>query len=190
MNNTNTIYLIDLDRKKLVNFIDLVERIRQLRFVSELQKNNLFDIIDSRKNTPKPDEELLRSFILDIRKVYMAKEPTSFNKMFPILMKYVDGEEKRGLQRCQKDYEENLKLNFPAGIPVKQSKTIKNILDDWFYGYYFHEKDNKRKTISQLGRRQDLYKWLFINNLDCLFQFAVALENLSKKLLCRDQTTY
>ena len=188
MNNTIVINLTDFDYEKLVNFIDLVERIRQLKFVSELQKNSLFDIIYSRKNTSKPDEESLRSFILDIRKLYMTKESTSFKKMFPVWTRYVDGEEKRELQKCQNDYEENLKISFPAGIPTKESKTIKDIIDDWFYGYYVHEERNKKEALSQLGKAKDFYKWIFMDNLGDFLEFALALENLSKKLLYRNQS--
>ena len=47
--------------------------------------------------------------------------------MFPIFMQYVDSDEKTELQKCQSDYEENLTISFPAGIPVKESKTIKDI---------------------------------------------------------------
>jgi len=175
------------DRNKILNFIDLVERIRARPFMSEFQKNNLFDIIHSRPNTSKPDEELLRSFLLDVRKLYLEKEPTSFKKMFPVFMRYTSPDEKIELQKCQSDYEEILTMSFPAGIPVKESKTIKNIIDDWFYGHYFHEKDQKKKdTISSLGGVADFYKWIFVDNLGgFVFEFAFSLEDLSKKILLR-----
>ncbi len=178
--------MTDSDHKKITNFVDLVGHIRSLPFMAEFQKNNLFNIIYSRPNLPKPDEESLRSFILDIRKLYMESEATSFIKMFPIFMKYVSPDEKKELQKCQSDYDENLKISFPAGIPVKESKTIKNILDDWFYGKYFHEDEKKKNTISQLGKAEDFYKWILIDNIGgFVFDFAFGLENLAKKLLSR-----
>lgn len=181
-----TIQLADSDREKLQNFVDLVSRIRMRPFMREFEKNNLFNY--SRPEFQKPDEELLRSFIMDVRKLYMEKEPTSFKKMFPVFMKYVRTEEKIELQRCQDDYEENLKISFPAGMPVKESKTIKDILDDWLYGHYIHEDAKKKNTLSQLGGVKDFYKWIFIDNLGgIVFDFAFALENLSKKLLGRDR---
>jgi hypothetical protein len=180
--------LTDSDRKKITSFVDLVGRIRVRPFMAEFQKNNLFDIIYSRKNVPKPDEELLRSFILDVRKLYMESEETSFKKMFPILMKYVSADEKIELQKCQSDYDENLTISFPAGIPVKESKTIKDILDDWFYGHYLHEDEKKKDTLSNLGVAKDFYKWIFVDNLGgFVFEFAFALENLSKRILIKDQ---
>ena len=183
--------LTDSDRKKITDFIDLVGRIRARPFMAEFQKNNLFDIIHSRPNAPKPDEELFRSFIMDVRKLYMEKEPTSFKKMFPVFMQYVSLDEKIELQKCQSDYEENLTISFPAGIPVKESKTIKNILDDWFYGHYFHEYDEKKKnTISQLGGAEDFYKWIFVDNIGgFVFDFAFSLEDLAKRLLSREGAT-
>jgi len=182
--------LTDPDRKKITDFVDLVERIRARPFMVEFQKNNLFDIIGigSQPNVQKPDEELLRSFILDVRKLYMESEPTSFKKMFPIFMQYVSPDEKMELQKCQSDYDGNLQISFPAGIPVKESKTIKNILDDWFYGHYLHEEEKKKNTLSNLGGAEKFYKWIFVDNLGgFVFGFAFALEDLSKKLLHRDQ---
>ena len=105
--------IISSDRKKITDFIDLVGRIRARPFMAEFQKNNLFDIIYSRQNPPKPDEELLRSFILDVRKLYMESDATSFKKMFPVFMQYVSSDEKIELQKCQSDYEENLAISFP-----------------------------------------------------------------------------
>jgi|GEM_PF-3076981 len=183
-----TAHLTDSDRKKITDFVALVERIRARPFMAEFQKNNLFDIIYPRPNTQKPDEELLRSFILDVRKLYMESESTSFKKMFPIFMQYVDSGEKIELQKCQNDYEENLTISFPAGIPVRESKTIKNILDDWFYGHYLHEEEKKKNTLSNLGGFDDFYKWIFVDNLGgFVFGFAFSLEDLSKKLLRRDK---
>ena len=182
--------LSDIDRKNLENFIDLIQRIRQSKFIAELPMNNVFNIIHQKKDTPKMDEDLLRSFIMDIRKVYMAKEPTGFVRMFPVFMKYVSGEEKQELQRCKSDYEENLKICFPAGIPVKESKTVKNILDDWLYGHYLHEEEDKKKTLSELGKSRDFYKWMFVDNLGGLVEFAYALEDLAKKLIYRTGKTY
>ncbi|OGY64163.1 MAG: hypothetical protein A3B92_01315 [Candidatus Harrisonbacteria bacterium RIFCSPHIGHO2_02_FULL_42_16] len=180
--------LLDSDRKKITNFMDLVGRIRARPFMAEFEKNNLFNIIYPRSNVQKPDEELLRSFILDVRKLYMESEPTSFKKMFPVFMQYVMPDEKIELQKCQNDYEENLTISFPAGIPVKESKTIKNILDDWFYGHYLHEDEKKKNTLSNLGGAEDFYKWIFVDNLGgFVFEFSFSLENLSKKLLYRDQ---
>ena len=80
----------DSDHKKITDFVDLVGRIRARPFMAEFQKNNLFNIIYSRPTAQKPDEELLRSFILDVRKLYMESEPTSFKKMFPVFMKYAN----------------------------------------------------------------------------------------------------
>lgn len=179
--------ITDSDRKKIIDFVDLVERIRTRPFMAEFQKNNLFDIIHSRQDAPKPDEELLRSFILDVRKLYMESEATSFKKIFPVLMQYVDSDEKTELQKCQSDYEENLTICFPAGIPVKESKTIKNILDDWLYGHYLHEDEKKKDTLANLGGAEDFYKWIFVDNLGgFVFEFGFALEDLSKKILLRE----
>ncbi len=184
---TRTIQLTVSDRQKIIDFVDLVGRIRARPFMAEFQKNNLFDIIHSRPNPQKPDEELLRSFILDVRKLYMESEPTSFKKMFSVFMQYVRPDEKIELQKCQKDYEENLAISFPAGIPVKESKTIKNILDDWFYGHYLHEDEKKKNTLSNLGRAGDFYKWIFVDNLGgFVFGFAFSLEDLAKRLLSRE----
>lgn len=182
------IHLTDSDRQKLESFVDLVRRIRARPFMAEFQKNNLFNY--SRPETQKPDEELLRSFIMDVRKLYIEKESTSFKRMFPIFEKYVQSEEKVELQRCQDDWEENLQISFPAGMPVKESKTIKDILDDWLYGHYIHEDAKKKNTLSQLGGVKDFYKWIFIDNLGgIVFDFAFALENLAKKLLYRGKAT-
>lgn len=182
--------IISSDRKKITDFIDLVGRIRARPFMAEFQKNNLFDIIHSRPNAPKPDEELFRSFIMDVRKLYMEKEPTSFKKMFPVFMQYVSPDEKIELQKCQSDYEEILKISFPAGIPAKEKKTIKNILDDWLYGHYLHEEEDKKKTLSELGKSREFYKWMFADNLGGLVEFAYSLEDLAKKLIYRTGKTH
>ncbi len=176
----------DSDKMKINNFIELIERIRLRPFMAEFKKNNLFDIIHSRPDTQKPDEELLRSFILDVRKLYMESEATSFMKMFPIFIKYARPEEKAEIQKCQKDYEENLTIRFPAGIPVQESKTIKDILDDWLYGHYLHEDEKKKDTLANLGGLEDFYKWIFVDNLGgFVFEFAFALEDLGRRLLAR-----
>ena len=179
--------ITDSDRKKITDFIDLVGRIRARPFMAEFQKNNLFDIIHSRQNAPKPDEDLLRSFILDVRKLYMESEPTSFKKMFPVFMRYIDSDEKIELQKCQSGYDENLTISFPAGIPVKESKTIKDIIEDWLYGKYFHEDEDKKNTLANLGGAEDFYKWIFVDNLGgFIFDFAFSLEDLAKRLLSRE----
>ncbi len=182
----------DSNYKKIKKFIDLVESIQERKFTLQFQKNNLFDIIYSQPNTQKPDEELLRSFILDIRKLYMEKEPTNFKKMFPILMQYTNKNEEVELQEYWNNYEENLKIKiFPVGFLTKKSKTIKDIIDDWFYGHYFHEDEKEKSTLSNLDKSgRDFYKHIFINNLDVLFNTALFLNNLSKKILNRNYSDF
>ena len=175
------------DYKKLVNFISLVEKIRVRPFMSEFQKTDLFDVIYARQDALKPNEELLRSFSMDVRKLYMESEPTSFKKMFPIFMRYASASEKIELQKCQNDYEENLQISFPVSILAKESKTIKDIIDAWFYGDYFHEDEKHKDTLANLGRAKGFYRWIFVDNLGgFIFGFAFSLEDLSKKLLYRN----
>ena len=47
--------IIDSDRKKITNFVDLIQRIRARPFMAEFKKNNLFDIyIRSTKHPKSP----------------------------------------------------------------------------------------------------------------------------------------
>lgn len=180
------VQLTDDDRKKINNFIDLITGIKTRPFITEVKKNFPSNIILPQPDAKEPDEELLRSFIMDVRQLYMESEKTSFKKMFPVLMKYAQPDEKIELQKCQNDYEENLKFKFPVGILLKESKTIKEILDDWLYGRYLHGGDKKKNTLANLGGFKNFYKWIFVDNLcSFVFEFAFALENLSKKLLYR-----
>ena len=175
------------DRTKILNFIELISQIRQRPFIQEFSKNSPSNFIYNQSDSQAPNEELLRSFLLDVRKLYMEREPTSFKKMVPIFMKYVELDEKIELQKFQNEYEENLNIQFPAGLPVKESKTIKEILDDWLYGHYFHEDEDKKIMISNLGYAREFYRWIFIDNIGgIVFECAYQLEDLCKKLLYRD----
>lgn len=175
---------MESDLKKINNFIDLVERIKKLAFVSEFQKNNLSNLFQDKSDPERPNEELLRSFILDIRKLYMESEYTSFKKMIPIFLKYLEFKEIADLQKLQNEYEENLTIKFPSGFPAIESKSIKDILDDWFYGYYIHEDESKKETIDNLGKGRDFYKWIFIDNIGSfIFYYSFSLEEFAKKIL-------
>ena len=174
----------DSDLKKINNFIDLVNRIKNLAFISEIKKNNLSNFFDSKLSNGKPDEEYLRSFILDVRKLYMESEDTSFKKMIPVFLKYLNYKDKLELQNLQNEYEESLTIKFPAGVPAKTNKTIKNIIDDWLYGHYLHEDENKKATIDDLRKAKDFYKWIFIDNLaNFVFYYADSLQRLAKKII-------
>jgi hypothetical protein len=177
------------EKKQLESFLLLVGKIIQL----ELFKNGLpparmsYKISQDsyEKKLELPSEELLRSALLDLRKVYAKKESTNFCKISRLSLEKVEDqaiiEETQNILNaydlCLKQSDFKIIINGEAVTPMEALKL-------WFYGHYFHEVGSiKDKLFYQYANFTYEIKFQFFIAVRELAKFAVRLSKIVKKVI-------
>ena len=158
------------EKDKLRKFLSLVDKIKQLAlFKNGLPPAKLVIRVTKETHEEKlelPNEELLRSALLDLRKIFAQKEDTNFGSICNLIYKRVDDTEiKDRVAEIRKVYN-GISINSSFikividGVEVTPAKC----LDLWFNGYYFHE--NQRDKLFEVYKN-------FKNELKLQFFYAV-----------------
>jgi len=175
---------------QIENYITICKKLANSRFIKET-KNIQFSLSFKQHEATKVsignfDEDLLRSCLMDFRKVYLPKEKTNFSRICNILLQCTDDQKiKENIEKCRKKYKFTLK-NSSVGFAVNNDRQEPDkIIDDWLHGYYFHEDEGKKKVIENLHITQLLHKTIFLNTITDLIRISIILSNNAKLVLER-----
>jgi len=181
------------DLKKIKKYIEIAEKVRNSNFIKNTKQVSFKMNIEIDKSvhfeTTGFDEDLLRSALMDFRKVYMKKECTNFFRICNLLDKNtLDINTRNNIEKCKEIYEKI--LNRPTSIGIYINKEIQNvekIIDDWLYGYYFHEDEKRDEKLKSIRLGILFHKASFVNSIIDLMGISVVLANNAKSIIDKNE---
>lgn len=178
------------EKSKLESFLLLVEKIRQLKLFSEGLPSAKISYKIASEDTYQqklelPDEELLRSSLLDLRKIFANNKVTNFGLICNLICRKVsDPMIKENIDKIRKAYNNSLKGSAFTIIVDGDKVTPMDALKLWFNGYYFHEDTEKRdKLFKEYANFEDEIKLQFFYAVRMLANFAFHLSQIVKQVI-------
>ncbi len=166
------------EKVQIKDFIDICNRLSQHRFFNETAelKIKLDKEGKGLHSLVGYDEDLLKSFLMDFRKIVMNDEPTQFYKIANILQ-VNNVKFKSKAQDIRNRYSNRYKVTpIQLETPAGKKEDIVNV---WLYGEYFHEKNSINKDLIKDLRA--LKKQVFITTVIDLSNLAIELASLIEK---------
>jgi hypothetical protein len=113
----------------------------------------------------EPDEEDLRSYLLDFRKLVSDREPVFVYRVFKVAHRHVSSDEiVAGLARARAAWRDALQQGDIRFVVNDIDLTPETIMDLWINGWYFHDDVEKRRKLEALGD-VPASRWLFIDSV-------------------------
>lgn len=167
--------------KQIKNFISVCEKLAHSRFIKETR--NIKFSLSCKDGSAKLtigdfDEDFLRSFLIDFRKIYLTKEKTNFLRICKLIKKLSkDNEIIDSVKKCQERYKYFLR-NSNIGFTINEdAQRPEKIIDDWLHGSYFHEDEDKKLVIDNLYIGSFIHKTIFITTVIDLTHVSIVLSN-------------
>jgi hypothetical protein len=100
----------------------------------------------------EPDEEDLRSYLLDFRKFTMERESVFINRVFNVAHQHVTADlVVEALKDARREW--NREQEGSIGFIVNDQRiTAAAVIDLWINGYYFHRDAEKRRRLEALAQ--------------------------------------
>jgi hypothetical protein len=158
----------DEPNETLRRFVHHVDQLRARRIIREEDLRSSLNLNASRE-TPlqvshhEPDEEDLRSYLLDFRKFIAEQEPVFLNRVLNVAQRHVTSDEiLGGIAGARSAWKDVLQKGDLAYRVNQTPLTPELVLDLWINGWYFHNDASKRRRLDALTR-VPMSRWLFIN---------------------------
>ena len=172
---------------QIENYIAICKKLSDCRFIKET-KNIKFSLNYkdgyAKLTIGDFDEDLLRSCLIDFRKLYLVKEKTNFLRICNLINKLSkDKEVINNVDKCRERYKyllENSTIGFTINEDVQKPKKI---IDDWLHGSYFHEDEDKKSVIDNLHMGSPIHKTIFLTAVVDLIHISILLSNNAILLL-------
>ncbi|MEW6047524.1 MAG: hypothetical protein AB1609_13755 [Bacillota bacterium] len=131
-----------------------------------------------------PDEELVRSALLDIRMVYAHKERANFKRVCDLLRQKVKSVEKE-VDALRAQYDQALrKFDVIEIHGVEGCKTPEDAFNLWLNAHYFHGDPKKRAVLDQLENALGVeFKFVFLSVAFGIAECAIALGGVVSSVL-------
>jgi hypothetical protein len=109
----------------------------------------------------QPDEEAVRSFLLDFRQLTSDNEDIFVNRVYGICQRRLNREDiKQHLRNARVAYHQTLGERCHTLNVAGRTRTPKDIAHLWLNGYYFHSDADLRNELDGLDVNQ---RWLLSN---------------------------
>ena len=132
--------------------------------------------IGMRLDSREPDEEDLRSFLMDFRMFISEKEPVFIPRVRSLIIQGLDASSplRTALINSKKAWHQQLRTGILRVNLNGKQYSPEDVLDLWINGYYFHNDKDKRIVLeSLLGPGQVLARQGLLNvTLDGLYYIA------------------
>lgn len=173
----------DRDKEILVIFCTRAREIANTSIFRD-NKYNISLTISGKEGEPikftesAPEKEALVNLITILRQFYAPRESINFNKVYDIVLTYIDHKNKN-VKDCATSAKKafqiyKTKCNFQIVVNNKKLKPIE-IIDLWFNANIFHADPNKIKKFDELSRTPVAP---FMS-----FEFKTAMMNLSNVII-------
>lgn len=182
-----------MNDKSIQKYITLIEKIKASKFLKD--PNQLILLISPSGDQINPtkhfDEDSFRSYLIDVRKIISLKgaETYFFNVCSYIHKNTKNPDIKSAIAAFRKLFSDTLNdssMDYLVANGIKE-KPLHN-LDRWMNGYYFHEDQEKNKTLNDIQSVIPDYKFLFVATVTSLFQLSMAVQEFAKVYLREKQS--
>jgi hypothetical protein len=154
----------------LRRFVDRAEELQTRQIIQDDDLRSSLQI-KGEMNQPvamshhEPNEENLRSYLMDFRKFTLKHEPVFINRVLNLAHRHITGEVLvRNLADARRGWKESMTHGDIAFLVNNERLEPEHVLDLWINGYYFHDDLEKARKLEALSR-VPLSRWLFINVL-------------------------
>lgn len=181
------------DLKKIKKYITVSEKVKNSNFIKNTKQVSFKMNIEIDKpvqfESEGFDEDLLRSALLDFRKIYMKKDGTNFFRIYNLLYKNTnDAEVKRNIEKCREIYTKILSRPTSIGIYInKELQNVDRIIEDWLYGYYFHEDDERDEKMKSIKLGQLFHKASFVTSIMDLMKISIVMSENAKRVILENE---
>ncbi len=180
--------------KKIKKYIEIAEKVKNSNFLKDTRAISFkMDVsIDKpvRFESNGFDEDMFRSALMDFRKIYMKKDSTNFFRIYNLIYKNSnDTEIKRNIEKCREIYKKILSRPTSIGIYInKELQNVEEIIDDWLYGYYFHEDDERDEKMKSIKLGQLFHKASFVTSVIELMKISITMSENAKIFMLEHET--
>jgi len=123
------------------------------------------------------DENLMRSALLDFRKIYNQSEDANFYKICNLIERSNASSVLKERTRKFRAHFSKI-LNEPETHYDRSTKdSPKHVLDKWINGYYFHIDDEKESKLSEMTMIKPVHKLVFVVTVLELSKIVIALSD-------------
>jgi hypothetical protein len=171
------------DDELLDAYLRQTDELRDRRLLRDGQLSDAFHLGTSDNDylsftLPDMDEEDLRSFLLDLRKLTSNDEPLFVNKIHNILWRSVEADfvreqlaiRNKAWNKAGKQGKVKLVVD---GVDVRPA----DVFDWWLNGTYFHNDDRKRRRLEALGIADHIGRHLFNEYIVAATNYALFLAS-------------
>jgi hypothetical protein len=131
----------------------------------------------------RPDEEDLRSYLLDFRKFVSPREPVHLNRVLNVAHRHITSDEiVAELAKARADWKKALKSGDVQFFTNEEAYPPERIMDLWINGSYFHDEPDKRRQLEALSPA-GFPHWLFINAVVTTSQLVIYFGHVFKIVL-------
>lgn len=169
----------------LRRFVYLADRLQTRRIVQEEDLKSTLHLHGG-TNQPlqvshhMPDEEDLRSYLVDFRMFTMEREPVFIRRIFNLAYCHITPDEYAyRLAEAREQWKESMASGDIAFVINGRALQPENLLDLWINGYYFHSEPEKARKLEALAK-VNLTRWLFINVLVRASQLVLLTAQILK----------
>ncbi len=173
------------ETEQLDLFLEKVAMLGQTRMIQagELQTRlhlSYRHTLSLRVDATRPDEEILRSFLLIFRQFVSDREPVFVNRIANLCWNNTDSDYLRQELETGKAHWKAQQRGGPAGLTINQMDfTPAFVLDLMINGIYFHSDARKRATVKQLDWLSGRFvEHVFLNYLIEATKYVVFLRNV------------
>lgn len=153
----------------LRRFVYQVDELQARRVLQEQDLRSSFSLNAPAINAPvsvshhEPDEEDLRSYLLDFRKFMAVNDPVFLGRVLNVAHRHVTSDEiTAGLVSARSGWKNTLAAGSVRFVIDDEHLTPEMILDLWINGWYFHNDSDKRRKLDALAP-MPMSRWLFID---------------------------
>lgn len=177
------------DKERLKKFVSIAENAYNSRFIQETKSIKLEMKIEINKPAEQVivglDEDLMRSALIDIRKMLLEKEGVKYSEINSIVISNAPNEEVKRAAEAFQSLFSGLMDNIPPVHVVTGEKLHKNdeVMAHWIYGHYIHEDKDRVETLRQLGFLQMTHKYMFVSAILTFARLTYGLAEQAKLVL-------
>lgn len=168
--------------EKIKKFIQIVEKVKLSNFIQQTKTISFeLNFKAGEHLTQKVDgfsEDDFRSMLLDLRKLTLKKDGVRIMEICDLIIDNTDDLKiKDNINKCKEIYENMMENTAIKMIINGQDEKTSDLIDNWLYGYYFHEQKENEDKLRSLGVGQPLHKYNFVLAITNLVKLVILVSN-------------
>jgi hypothetical protein len=134
----------------------------------------------------QPNEEQLRSLLLELRRFISPKDPAFINRIYNLCDAHITSDELKGLLRHAREQWKVAQRNSGMRLVMNERQiTPAHLADLWINGHYFHGSIDDPKTLElrELGALLGIERFEFIGYVGETLRQVLYVDNILRHAL-------